>query len=215
MTKPALHIVVDSNSQALPLPWRHSEDQLYPELFTRYWQTYPYVARKALQDYGEVAVSVFGARGGTVRFLANRRLEVMGWMDDDVLVINHGVVDCWPRKDGQKCPPDEFDKLLRQSVAFAYQRRPDRLVVMLGLALADEHNHRKTKGLEAALRQYDAIIRRHAEGTGSVFLDVQAMQAASTEPFLHPDAHHFSPHGHSLIGEELARIVRSKISPPA
>ena len=29
-------------------------------------------------------------------------------------------------------------------------------------------------GLEAAIRQYDAIIRRHAESSGSEFLDVQA-----------------------------------------
>ncbi|MBB4640091.1 putative sugar O-methyltransferase [Rhizorhapis suberifaciens] len=211
LSKPAIHIVVDSNSQALPLPWLHKEDHLYPEMFTRYWQTYPHIARRALSDYGDVQTSVFGSRGGTIDFMISRRLEVMGWMDDDVLVINHGIVDCWPRNRGQKCPAPEFDRLLGEALQFARERRPDRLIILMGLALADERTHEKTPGLKAAISHYDSIIRSHADASGSEFLDVQALQVTSTETFLHPDAHHFSSHGHRLIGEELARIVRSKL----
>lgn len=211
--KPALHIVVDSNSQALPLPWRHKEDHLHPELFTHHWQTYPQIARRALADYGEVETTVFGARGGTVRFLFNRRLEVMRWMDDDVLIINHGIVDCWPRKDGQKCPAPEFDRLLGDSLTFARERRPDRLIVLLGLPLVDDSDG-KHPGVNAAIRQFDAIIRRRAEASKSEFLDVQALHASASEPFMHPDEHHFSRYGHRMIGEEIARIVRRHIAPP-
>jgi lysophospholipase L1-like esterase len=208
LSKPALHIVVDSNSQSLPLPWRHAEDEKDPELFTRVWQTYPHVARRALMDLGDVVVSVFGSRGGTIEFLKVRRTEVMGWMDDDALVINHGIVDCWPRSGGQKCPAEKFDQLLGESLAFARDRRPNRLIILLGIALAGERSTAARPGLERAIRQYDRIIRRHARKTGSAFLDIQALQAASQEVFLHPDEHHFSPHGHMLVGNELARIVR-------
>lgn len=102
----------------------HKEGHLFPELFTHHWQTNPHVARRALKEFGEVEVSIFGARGGTVNVMVDRKLEVTQWMDDDVLVINHGIVDCWPRKCGQKCPAPEFDRLLGEGLAFARSQRP-------------------------------------------------------------------------------------------
>lgn len=210
MKKPGtFHIVVDSNSQASPLPWQHKDDTLEPEKFTTYWNTYPYIFKQRMASSmpSEVSVSVFSARGGTIRHAAGRVNDTIRWMGPDVTVLNHGVVDCWIRKGNvQKVPLAEFEQLLGNILEFKSQKNPDLLMVLLGIPHTNAKTNAALPALAGHIDAYNDVLRKRAGGMVT-YLDLAPGQAEMGEDFLHPDGHHFSPQAHVWIGEQLSRIT--------
>lgn len=210
MKKPGtFHIVVDSNSQASPLPWQHKDDTLEPEKFTHYWKTYPHIFKEKLSASipTEVSVSVFSARGGTIRHAAGRVNDTIRWMGPDVTVLNHGVVDCWIRKGNvQKVPLAEFEQLLGQILEFKAQKNPDLLMVMLGVPHTNEKTNHALPALAGHIDAYNDALKRRAGGRVK-YLDLAPGQEQLGSDFLHPDGHHFSPHAHEWIGDQLTAMT--------
>jgi lysophospholipase L1-like esterase len=211
MKKPGtFHIVIAGNSQSMPFPWNKREENARPDLFTSYWKTYPHVMRAGLQKHTgrDILISSLAFRAATIRDAHNHREHMMRWMSPDVTIFNYGIVDCWPRADGQLVDLSEFENLFSQIVDTHVATLDPPLLIIMGIARSTARKNRLIPALSEEVRKYNNVLAAaHQPERGIHFLDVQRVQTEVGASFLSPDAHHFSNEGHAAIGAQLADLI--------
>lgn len=182
-------------------------------LTVRYEETYPHLAEMRLREqYPEEHVHMVlrSQRGWTIVNVVNDFFEHLHFFEPDVIVVQAGVVDVWPReeKDGAPLVDEQQFSYAIQKLMSELRSRPSAQLIFLGLCPTSKKMDDRYPGLNAAIERYNRMLMLATDYTQVFFVNLAAhITPTSPQEFLHHDDHHLNKSGHRLIAEHLVRLL--------
>jgi len=209
-----VRVVVAGDSLALPRPanvhtWRPGTGE---ELAVRTQDTYAYLLerdlrRRLVEDCEVVNRAV---RMRTMPEIAADNESLVHFFEPDALVVQVGIVDCWPREHLGWQPlvplPQFLDAFL--TLVAHVQLRPQTRLVVVGPCPTSRRMEAKAPGVQEAVNRYAAALDQVTRELGFDFLDMrQHVDPDDPEVNLLPDGSHLNRAGNRLVADELLRIL--------
>ena len=206
------HVLLTGDSLSMPRPWLRTRPEVEPEKFTGIAETYPWLLRGILtkQDFGKpVEVTHWPTRASGLGAVLNQKIDLFAWMEPNITIIHRGVVDCWPRetKGGEpNTSLGEFRVICDNILEARKSLNPTLPLIVVGIMPTNEKMREKYPQVEEQIKLYNTELKRMV-GPGIEYADTEELHRQHGEGMLHPDGHHLSRFGHSILADELAKKV--------
>lgn len=213
-----LHIVMSTDSLSLPRPWFQKNPADQPERFTRFRETYPYLMEGLLRESfpaSEVRVTNLATRASSLAASYSHRNELFSWMEADVAVLHKGVVDCWPRPQLGGEPQTTLKSFSASLIRLLEERAriaPTLPFIVIGIAPTTAATRDKDPKVAENIRDYNAILRERIDANMR-FIDMEQALNEAGENMLHPDGHHLTAGGHTLLANCLRDAIIDLLGP--
>lgn len=215
--KKTLDVIILGDSLSLPRPenLREYDASFNPFLSTRYKDTYPVVLEGLLQQLlpdSEIKVINLSKRSYTVLDLVDMRHDVFCWYNPDVIIIQVGLVDCFPRGkelNQQNVTINDFERYMNLVVEFRNQACPSKKCIFIGVSPTDKKTASKFPTFPEYVSAYNQVIQSLCENGDNLFyLDMYSLfDEESPYELLHYDAQHLSTVGHNMVAGSLLRLL--------
>lgn len=208
--KPRLHVVLSTDSLSFPRPWMAKEPAAEPDLFFRYEQTYPVLLEDRLRQmlpHRHPRVINLGRRAASINALEAIATDLLSWMHPNVVILHHGVVDCWirdPRTMETRTTAAEFEAALDAFFTYRASMSPRLPVVLVKILPTTDKVLESNPRQNEYIGRYNAILEAMAERYERVHL---ARLQSNSGTLLHADGHHLSRHGHGVAAAVLANLI--------
>lgn len=208
MARELFHILISSDSLSMPRPWLKKRPTERPDQFFTFTGTYPFLLERMVQRQmpdNYVRVTNFSRRAGSISNINACGIDLVSWMSPSVVVIHHGIVDCWVRKPEtmeRNKTEAEFAAQLTSFFALRDKEAPGLPVIIvkiLQVVGSNSHVHPEQNKL---INTYNALI----EATAADESNVQVVSIPSGAN-VHADGHHLSRLGHRAMAEMLSKAI--------
>lgn len=224
--KSTLLVQVAGDSLALPRPWhlKQFDPDSNPFLATTYFDTWPRVLEtelEALYPGHKVRVDTnMSQRAFKVTNLAARLPDIFAYNSPDAVILQIGVVDCWLRGenlDQQDVPIDQFDRKIRDILAYRDIACPSTPLVVVGICPTDLNLFKRNTRMNEVIADYNTVLRTAvSQHDLCTFVDMAAFfDPEDPYQLLHLDGIHLSNRGHGFLAELLAPLLREMLSESA
>lgn len=211
-----LHIVLSTDSLALPRVWDRSQPTVAPEQDFRFGMTYPALLRGRLNrmfPFRTVTVSVLAQRSATIATAALRAYELTVLMEPTVLVLHYGIVDCWLRSENPdlfRCPLEEFVRHLNHIQNVRDKCAPNLAIIFIGIMQPPKYILDRAPRQSIIISQYNNALRNNIR-SGSFIIDLERAYRGNCERLIHFDGFHLSREGHKVVARRLALRINDTI----
>lgn len=217
--KKLFHILISADSLSLPRPWLKKRPTERPNQFFSFVATYPYLLERLIQRQMPdriVRVSNLGRRGSTIQNVHTCAVDLVSWMAPDVVILHHGIVDCWIRNTEtmeRHTSEAEFSRHLAAFFETRNQMSPSLPVIMVKIIHTSEKQLRSSPEQNNVIDTYNALIEAAAAKEASVQVVSIPFQGVRSGSNVHEDGHHLSRIGHKAMADTLSRAILRAVRP--
>ncbi|REE84497.1 lysophospholipase L1-like esterase [Paenibacillus taihuensis] len=210
-----MHVLILGDSLALPRP-RHAHEYNPADdepLAVSFRHTYGARLSEWLSKVYPEPHPIVTNRAGrafTMVQIHDEFANQLYFMEPNVIILQIGLVDCWPRKENNGSPktsPNEFESRLSACLKALYLRPHVRLI-LIGILPCAAYLEQKSPGVLDSIALYNSILKQSVDFHQVFFVDM----ASEVDPYhpnnyLHSDGYHLSPMGNALVFQKISTLI--------
>ena len=190
-----INILITGDSLAVPAPGIH----------------YGYFLEKELsQIYPEVDVVNSAKFAQTIVGLYEQLVNDLSNFQPDLIILQIGIVDCWPRVELKGNPKTDISTFSRyyNKIIELLKHRTETKVIIIGICPTSRKMETRYPGTLQQIGKYNSILISGSDQQQIFYVDMEKhIDIDQPNVYLMPDDHHLNPKGNKLVFDLIKDIV--------